>query len=149
MIHTAICCGSAARRRKLGTNGLVKGGKYNMIGRFDALIPMMQTSSMKQTVDWYTSVLGFVCVAAEDEAWCRLERDTVALMFMRNDDLGPPHATATQYIYVDDVLSFWDSIRDRVSAEWGPEEMPYGMIEFAIKDPDGYLLSFGSPKIKC
>jgi hypothetical protein len=30
-------------------------------------------------------------------------------------------------------------------AEWGPEEMPYGMLEFAIKDPNGYLLSFGQP----
>ncbi len=27
--------------------------------------------------------------------------------------------------------------------EWGPEEMPYGMLEFAIRDPNGYLLSFG------
>jgi hypothetical protein len=25
----------------------------------------------------------------------------------------------------------------------GPERMPYGMLEFAIKDPNGYLLSFG------
>ena len=31
------------------------------------------------------------------------------------------------------------------SAEWGPEDMSYGMREFAIKDPDGYLLSFGQP----
>jgi len=23
--------------------------------------------------------------------------------------------------------------------------MPYGLIEFAIKDPNGYLLSFGQP----
>lgn len=29
------------------------------------------------------------------------------------------------------------------SAEWGPERMPYGMLEFAIKDLNGYLLSFG------
>jgi hypothetical protein len=29
--------------------------------------------------------------------------------------------------------------------EWGPERMPYGLIEFAIKDPNGYLLSFGQP----
>jgi hypothetical protein len=35
------------------------------------------------------------------------------------------------------------SIQDRCTAEWGPEEMPYGMLEFAIRDPDGYLLSFG------
>jgi hypothetical protein len=27
----------------------------------------------------------------------------------------------------------------------GPEEMPYGLTEFAVKDPNGYLLSFGQP----
>ena len=46
-------------------------------------------------------------------------------MFMRNDHLGAPHATATQYIYVDDVMAVWGSIKDRCSAEWGPEKMPY------------------------
>jgi uncharacterized glyoxalase superfamily protein PhnB len=68
-------------------------------------------------------------------------------MFMRNAHLGPPHATATQYIYVDDVMALWAALRDRVTAEWGPEEMPYGMIEFAVRDPDGYLLSFGQPVV--
>jgi hypothetical protein len=28
-------------------------------------------------------------------------------------------------------------------ARMGPEKMPYSMLEFAIKDPNGYLLSFG------
>ena len=64
-------------------------------------------------------------------------------MFMHNDHLGAPHATATQYIYVDDLPALWDAIKGRVTAEWGPEEMRYGMMEFAIRDPDGYLLSFG------
>jgi hypothetical protein len=27
----------------------------------------------------------------------------------------------------------------------GPEQMPYGMLEFAIKDLNGYMLSFGQP----
>jgi hypothetical protein len=51
--------------------------------------------------------------------------------------------TATQYIYVDDVIALWSSIKNRCAAEWGPETMPYGMLEFAIKDPNGYFLSFG------
>jgi hypothetical protein len=69
----------------------------------------------------------------------------VAIMFMRNRHLETPHATATQYFYVDDVMSLWNEIKDRVAAEWGPEQMPYGMLEFAIRDPDGYYLSFGEP----
>jgi catechol 2,3-dioxygenase-like lactoylglutathione lyase family enzyme len=113
--------------------------------RFNGLVPMLQTDDMKRTRDWYESVLGFRCVSAEGDGWCRLVRDDVAIMFMHNDHLGPPHATATQYIYVDDVMAVWNSIKDRCRAEWGPEQMPYGMLEFAIKDPNGYLLSFGQP----
>jgi hypothetical protein len=30
--------------------------------------------------------------------------------------------------------ALWDAIKGRVKAEWGPEEMPCGMMEFAIKD---------------
>ena len=112
--------------------------------QFQRLTPMLQVSDMQRTVDWYVSVLGFRCTAKE-EGWGRVERDAIALMFMRNDHLGSPQATATQYIVVDDARSLWEQIKDRVTAEWGPEEMPYGMFEFAIKDPDGYLLSFGQP----
>ena len=66
-------------------------------------------------------------------------------MFMRNSHLGLPQATATLYIYVDDVMGLWNLIKDRCVAEWGPEQMPYGRLEFAIKDLNGYMLSFGQP----
>ena len=110
--------------------------------RLRSLVPMLQSGDLQRTIDWYQSVLGFRCTGRE-EGWCRLERDGVTLTFMRNAHLGEPHATATQYIYVDDLDALWNSIKDRIKAEWGPEDMPYGMMEFAIKDPDGYLLSFG------
>jgi catechol 2,3-dioxygenase-like lactoylglutathione lyase family enzyme len=110
---------------------------------FKVLTPMLQTADMDETIAWYVSVLGFRCVAREGQVWCRLERGAVALMFMRNDQWGEPFATATQCIYVDDVAALWADIKDRVTAAWGPERMPDGMVEFAIKDPSGYLLSFG------
>jgi uncharacterized glyoxalase superfamily protein PhnB len=111
--------------------------------KFRSLSPLLQTGDMERAIRWYESVLGFKCVGREGDDWCRLERGRVMIMFMRNAHLGAPHATATQYIYVENVLGLWDSIKDKVTVEWGPEEMPYGMMEFAIKDPDGYLLSFG------
>jgi catechol 2,3-dioxygenase-like lactoylglutathione lyase family enzyme len=107
-----------------------------------SLTPMLQTADMARAIDWYRSMLGFE-LANRSADWCVLRRDGVELMFMRNDHLGTPHATATQYINVDDVLGLWNGLKDRVTPEWGPEEMDYGMLEFAIKDPDGYLLSFG------
>jgi uncharacterized glyoxalase superfamily protein PhnB len=110
-----------------------------------SLTPMLQTSDMDRTIAWYGDMLGFRCVRRMGDEWCRLEQDGVSLMFMKNDHVGAPQATATQYIYVDDVNALWEQLKDRVAAEWGPEVMPYGMREFAIKDPDGYYLSFGEP----
>ena len=107
-----------------------------------SLTPMLQTSDMDRTIAWYGDVLGFRCVGRMD-GWCRLEQGGVSLMFMKNDHVGAPHATATQYIYVDDLDALWEALKDRITPEWGPELMPYGMREFAIKDPDGYYLSFG------
>lgn len=110
---------------------------------FSSLVPMLQTEDMIATVRWYEDVLGFYVAGRSGDSWCRLERDGAAIMFMHNDHLGPPQATATQYIQVDDVTGLWASIEPRCTAEWGPEIMPYGMLEFAIRDPNGYLLSFG------
>jgi catechol 2,3-dioxygenase-like lactoylglutathione lyase family enzyme len=104
---------------------------------------MLQTEDVADTARWYETVLGFRTMGEPSDEWCTLGRDDVTIMFMRNAHLGSPHATATQYFHVDDVMALWESIRDRVTAEWGPEPMPYGMLEFAIRDPNGYLLSFG------
>jgi uncharacterized glyoxalase superfamily protein PhnB len=104
---------------------------------------MLQTLDMAGTIRWYQDVLGFAEAARMGDDWCCLSRDGVELMFMTNAHLGQPQATATQYFQVEDVMALWAAIEDRCAAEWGPEEMPYGMLEFAIKDPNGYLLSFG------
>lgn len=111
--------------------------------RFERLVPMLQVTDLAATRAWYETVLGFVCTATDDVGWLRMERDGVALMFMRNAHLGEPHATATQYIYIDDVLGLWNLVKRHCEAVWGPHAMPYGLTEFAIRDPDGYLLSFG------
>ena len=111
--------------------------------KFQALIPMLQTKDLKGTRRWYETVLGFTCSAEDGEAWCRLDRDAVSIMFMDNALMGEPQATATQYIFVDDVMALWEATKDHCAPEWGPENMPYGILEFAIKDPNGYLLSFG------
>jgi len=105
---------------------------------------MLQAADLDATVAWYTAVLGFTCVARE-EGWVRLERDEVALMFITDAGFRAPQVTGAQYIYVDDAVALWNAIKGRVDAEGGPEQTDYGMLEFAIKDPNGYLLSFGQP----
>jgi uncharacterized glyoxalase superfamily protein PhnB len=113
--------------------------------KFRKLVPMLQTKDMDRTVAWYEAVLGFERTGRKADGWCCLSRDGVSIMFMNNAHLGEPCATATQYFTVDDVDALWDGIKGSCQAEWGPENFSYGLREFAIKDPNGYLLSFGSP----
>lgn len=108
-----------------------------------SLVPMLHTQDIARTIQWYESVLGFRCTGRWQDVWCRLEREGVALMFGNNDHFGEPSATAVQYIYVEDVNALLEQLGDDIVPEWGPERMPYGNLEFAIRDPDGYLLSFG------
>lgn len=39
-------------------------------------------------------------------------------------------------------MALYATIAGNVAIEWGPEAYSYGRREFAIKDPNGYLLVF-------
>jgi uncharacterized glyoxalase superfamily protein PhnB len=112
---------------------------------FKSLVPMLQTLDMAGTKAWYEKVLGFCVSGEQGEEWCRLSREGAEIMFMTNAHFDEAKATAVQCVAVDDVMALWETVKAHCTAEWGPEEMPYGMLEFAIRDPNGYLLSFAQP----
>jgi catechol 2,3-dioxygenase-like lactoylglutathione lyase family enzyme len=119
--------------------------------RFEKLTPMLQTSNMAKSIEFYTRTLGFTLVntwpggAEAEPTWCILNRDDVAIMFMINEHLGAPEMTGTLYIQTTDVLDLHRRLAGQVEVLWGPEVYEYGMHEFAIKDCNGYTLSFGQP----
>ena len=53
--------------------------------------------------------------------------------------------TGTLYIETTDVMTLCNQLSGQVEVCWGPEVYEYGMHEFAIKDCNGYTLSFGQP----
>lgn len=48
-------------------------------------------------------------------------------------------------VVVGSVDAVAEDVAGRAEIAWGPEVMPYGMRELAIRDPDGYLLAFSEP----
>ncbi len=66
-------------------------------------------------------------------------------MFMTNEHLPEPRMTGTLYVETTDVLALYRRISTQVEIQWGPEIYEYGMHEFAIKDCNGYTISFGQP----
>ena len=84
------------------------------MAKFRKLVPMLQTKDMDRTVAWYQTVLGFERTGPKSDGWCCLSRDGVSIMFMNNAHLGEPHATATQYFTVDDVMRCGTELRGTV-----------------------------------
>jgi len=93
--------------------------------------------------------LGF-CLSggAADSGWIELSGHSVVLQFYNEAPVGTapePALSGTIYVHVDEVDMLASILRGQCAFEWGPETMDYGMREFAVRDPSGYLLAFSAP----
>jgi|ERR1700722_11424114 uncharacterized glyoxalase superfamily protein PhnB len=112
-----------------------------------ALTPMLRSWNLRATVEFYTSVLGFVCDSQSSE-WASLQRDRARIMisapnYHEQDERAA--FTGSLYFQIDDVEGFWSALKDRVRVCYPIETFSYGMREFGIYDNNGYLLQFGQP----
>jgi hypothetical protein len=64
---------------------------------------------------------------------------------LRRDSTSVSFFDAELYIEVTDSPTLYDSIKSDVPVEWGPEVYTYGRREFALRDPNGYLVIFTEP----
>lgn len=112
-------------------------------------LPCLLTADMRRTLDFYIGVLGFTQTGYYpiESAPIRTEvrRDGVALIFFTEvyHSVGElPALSGMIYFFPESVDALADELRGKVPFEWGPEESDLGVREFAIRDPDGYLLVF-------
>lgn len=113
------------------------------------IVPSLLARDLAETVRFYEA-LGFVrCGEGVDTSWIELRRDELVLQFYADPPAGTPNApimSGTIYVHADGVDALAEEWRDRLSFEWGPETMDYGMREFAFRDPNGYLIAFAAPQ---
>ncbi|TBR40349.1 MULTISPECIES: VOC family protein [Dyella] len=115
----------------------------------EALVPMLRCADIGTMVRFYCQTLGFR-IDGGDEAlgWVSLARDDVSIMLSRlseHEGDQRPHFTGSLYFRVDDVDTRWLLLCERATVCYPIEDFPYGMREFGIYDPEGYLLQFGQP----
>ena len=131
---------------------------------FGRLVPMLTTDDLDETIAFYRDTLGFEVSATYPEDnpnWCYLKRDESHLMFSSLDLLDHDHdehgnhvegenhhhhgptGVWTLYIYPDDVEPLWETLKEQAPVAFPLCETPYGMREFGIRDPNGFMLSFG------
>ena len=121
-------------------------------------IPQLTAPSLKETVDFYVSVLDFTCNKL-DEDWkvASIHKDdvTVELVhplarfpFNTGEPFNAPVFTAGIYIQVDEdkgIDELWEKVKDKAEVCFPVQDFDYGMREFGIYDNNGYLVQFGQP----
>lgn len=113
------------------------------------VLPCLLTDNMRRTLAFYVDVLGFTQTGyypiESDPVRTELRRDDVSIVFFTEAaHLGAdaPACSGAFYLFPDDIDQFADELRGKLPFEWGPEESDLGIREFAIRDPNGYVLVF-------
>ena len=111
------------------------------------LRPMLRTRDLRETIEFYTTRLGFTCEALDEErGWASLKRDEVGVMIAlpnAHEPFDSPIFTGSLYFTCDDVDSAWQRLEGEADVCYPIESFEHGMREFAIFDNNGYLLQFG------
>jgi catechol 2,3-dioxygenase-like lactoylglutathione lyase family enzyme len=113
------------------------------------VLPCLLVSDIRRSLRFYTETLGFTQTGyypiESEPTRTEVRRDGVAII-LYSDALHIPDAvpkfTGGLYIFPEGVLKLAEELRGKIPFAWGPQETEYGMHEFAIRDPDRYLLMF-------
>jgi uncharacterized glyoxalase superfamily protein PhnB len=114
--------------------------------KLTGITPNLITDDINRALAFYAGVLGFRVVhRVPDEGplvFAMLERDGVNVFL--NDATGYVAGASgvAMFFQVEGVTAFWDAIRDRATVVMPLKDQWYGMTEFSISDPDGYLITF-------
>ncbi|NKB89236.1 MAG: hypothetical protein GKS06_13545 [Acidobacteria bacterium] len=114
-------------------------------------VPSLLARDLHTTASFYAG-LGFEIAGRYPEegaaTWMELRHGALAIQFHAEPPVDTPPGpvmSGTLYVYGADVRTLADQVDGRIEFVWGPEVMDYGMFEFGVRDPDGYILAFAEP----
>lgn len=139
-----------------------------MASKLEYVDPLIRVKNVPRSAQWYSRMLGFKAAMAvpdkKNPAFIRMNTGgDNGLAFMISDGTDPvngkkaPKATAEAiashkaqrvvsfYFRVDkDVDTLFSSVKRKGAKVVSPvQDMPYGMREFTMRDPDGYEVAVG------
>jgi predicted enzyme related to lactoylglutathione lyase len=99
--------------------------------------------SLRQAIDWYTSVLGFEVQSTwppEEPNYAHFVSQEGAIFAVMQAE--PVPAGARFNFDVEDVDGLWERLKEKVGVVEPLFDTPYGTRKFTIRDPDGNELGF-------
>jgi uncharacterized glyoxalase superfamily protein PhnB len=122
------------------------------------LTPNLIVSSVERSLAFYREVLGFTvqmtvpeasplvfAILANGEVEVFLNAPEPAYAEYPAFKSRPIGGTLTLFMEVEHIKSVHDALAGRVTVVMPLEHKWYGVTEFAITDPDGYVITFAEP----
>ena len=127
--------------------------------KFTDVTPNLIVSDIDRSLAFYRDVLGFTVFATVPEAppfvFAWMQRDTVHVFLNTVGSVKDEHpglvarglgGTATMYIMIEaaspgeGIDALFESVRSKARVMMPLKDQFYGMREFGIEDPDGYVI---------
>jgi uncharacterized glyoxalase superfamily protein PhnB len=116
------------------------------------VLPCLTVADMRSSLEFYIDRLGFCQTGywpiQSNPIRTEVRRDDVAIVLIAESfrDLGDtPAFTGALYMFPESVDRLAEELRGKVPFLWGPEVTDWDTLEFAIRDPNGYVLAFSEP----
>jgi lactoylglutathione lyase len=119
------------------------------------LTPNLIVSNVERSVAFYCDVLGFIVTDRVPEAsplvFAALTNGPVQIFLNAPGpayaeypglEAQPIGASMTLFMELENIGSAYDALKDNVKIVMPFEKKWYGVTEFAIADPDGYVITF-------
>ncbi|NGP89384.1 VOC family protein [Fodinibius halophilus] len=123
--------------------------------KLKSLTPNLMVKDVNETIEFYTSILNFEVLQTVPEEgeldWGFVRKDDVLIMFQKDSSIKSEYpelkaqqqgGALTLYIKTEDLDHLFQNIKDEVQIVKEMHETFYGAHEFAIQDPNGFILTF-------
>ena len=120
--------------------------------KIHSINPVFAVADVGATIRWYEQELGFrgdPFPAHEPYVFGILRRDGVEIMLQRVPDYRKPDLYELRnggvwdaYLRIDGLEELYARVRDRLKLHQPLRLQPYGLSEFEVEDPNGYILVF-------
>lgn len=122
------------------------------MARFHSINPCFVVPDVGVTLRWYETELGFQgdpFPESEPFVFAILRRDEVEIFLMRIPDYIKPDLYDRRsggvwdaYLRISGLRDFYEKVKDRIDIKKPLHRQPYGLSEFEVLDPNGYILVF-------
>lgn len=123
---------------------------------YQKIAPMFLVANVDEAMTWYSDVLGAKLQHSLPDnppfEWVSLLLDNTEIMIGQKQEaqkwyidsvtISDTPSNIISYIYVDNAADLHERVKSRVRVIMEPVDQSYGIREFAVADPFGFILVF-------